>query len=102
MILVGLLTILFVCVCLIMIPLILLQKGKGSMGLGSMGGGTQMLFGGGGGQDLFQKMTWALGAIFMFGSLAISIMKTTEHRSSRYLNSYKGAAQQQEAPAIPE
>jgi len=44
------------------------------MGLGSLGGGTQMLFGGSGGQDLFQKITWVLGAIFMAGSLFLSIM----------------------------
>lgn len=101
MILVGLLTTLFTIVCLLMIPLILMQKGKGSMGLGSMGGGTQMLFGGSGGQDLFQKITWVFGAIFMFGSLALSIMKTSDYRSSRYLNNYQGSTQQ-EAPAIPE
>ncbi|MGE0206588.1 MAG: preprotein translocase subunit SecG [Candidatus Babeliales bacterium] len=88
-IVIGLLTALFVFVSILLIPLILLQKGKGSMGLGSMGGGAQMLFGGSGGQDLFQKLTWTLGAIFMFGSLAISIMKTQDYRSSRYLKGYK-------------
>ena len=44
---------------------------RGNIGLGTMGGGTQMLFGGSGGQDLFQKITWALGALFMGGSLAL-------------------------------
>ena len=68
------------------------------MGLGSLGGGSQMLFGGSGGQDLFQKLTWVLGAIFMFGSLAISIMKTQDYKTSRYLKS----STQHEAPAIPE
>jgi protein translocase SecG subunit len=48
------------------------------MGLGNLGGGTQLLFGGSGGQDLFQKMTWILGAIFMFGSLGLAIMKTRQ------------------------
>ena len=101
MILVGLLTIIFAFVCILLIPLILIQKGKGSVVLGSLGGGTQILFGGSGGQDLFQKITWVLGAIFMFGSLALSIMKTQDYRSSRYLNNYKGNIQN-EAPAIPE
>ncbi len=59
-----------------MILIILVQKGKGSLGLGNMGGGNQMLFGGGGGQDLFQKMTWVLGAILIFGSLGLAIWKT--------------------------
>lgn len=45
------------------------------MGLGGMGGGTQLLFGGSGGQDLFQKTTWALGALFMAGSLLLAMVK---------------------------
>jgi len=45
------------------------------MGLGALGGGAQTLFGGSGGQDLFQKITWVLGGIFMAGSLGLSIMK---------------------------
>ena len=99
MILVGLLTTLFIFVCILLIPLILIQKGKGSAGLGALGGGSQMLFGGSGGQDMFQKLTWILGAIFLFGSLAISIMKTQDYKTSSYLNSYKGNVQ---APVVPE
>lgn len=51
------------------------------MGLGSFGGSSQMLFGGTGGQDLFQKITWILGIIFMAGSLWLSLMRT--HRAAR-------------------
>jgi preprotein translocase subunit SecG len=72
----GLLITLFIIVCLSLIFLVLVQKGKGSMGLGSMGGSTQMLFGGSGGQDLFQKITWTLGACFMGGSLVLGLMKS--------------------------
>ena len=61
------------------------------MGLGGLGGGTQMLFGGSGGQDIFQKITWILTAIFLFGSLALSILKTAQHNTFRY-------AQQKKAP----
>jgi preprotein translocase subunit SecG len=81
----GLLVSLFVIVCFMLLLLILIQRGKGSMGLGNLGGGTQLLFGGSGGQDLFQKMTWILGAIFMFGSLGLAIMKTRQHGTPRYL-----------------
>lgn len=59
---------------LLLILIILIQKGKGNMGLGSLGGGAQILFGGSGGQDLFQKVTWVLGGIFMAGSLILSIL----------------------------
>ena len=45
------------------------------MGLGNLGGGAQMLFGGSGGQDLFQKVTWVLGTLFMGLSLLLALMK---------------------------
>jgi protein translocase SecG subunit len=71
----GLLVTLFVTLCATLVLLILIQKGKSSMGLGNLGGGTQLLFGGSGGQDLFQKITWFLGALFMGGSLVLAMMK---------------------------
>jgi preprotein translocase subunit SecG len=74
----GLCASLFVIAALFMILLILMQKGKGGMGLGSMGGGNQMLFGSSGGQDLFQKATWVLGALLIFGSLGLAIWKTKQ------------------------
>lgn len=45
------------------------------MGLGSMGGGNQMLFGSSGGQDVFQKITWILCALLLVGSLGLSVLK---------------------------
>lgn len=90
----GLLLALFVMACVLLLLIILIQKGKSSIGLGSLGGGTQMLFGGSGGQDLFQKTTWVLGAIFMAGSLLLAIMKKPS--SSRYLEAIE---QQQAAQA---
>ena len=72
----GFLATLFALLSVLLVFLIMLQKGKGSLGLGTMGGGAQMLFGGSGGQDLFQKTTWVLLALFMGGSLGLSIMKS--------------------------
>jgi len=66
------------------------------MGLGAMGGSTQMLFGGSGGQDIFQKTTWVMGAIFMGGSLLLALHKS--RGSSQYLGR---AATQQQMPASP-
>lgn len=79
----GFLVSLFVFNCLLLILLILIQQGKGNMGLGNMGGGAQMLFGGSGGQDLFQKITWVLGTLFMLGSLTLALMKS-RHPAYRY------------------
>lgn len=93
----GLLVSLFIFICFLIIFIILLQKSKGSMGLGGLGGGTQMLFGGSGGQDLFQKITWFLVAIFMSGSLILTLMKSSSNRSLQY--SYKPAAAQPMLPA---
>lgn len=73
---------------------ILLQQGKGDMGLGSMGGGSQMLFGGSGGQEFFERTTWILGALFIFGSLGLAILKSKEARST----SLAGIKLTQEAP----
>lgn len=71
----GLLVSFFVLLCFFLVLLILIQKGKSSMGMGGFGGGSQLLFGGSGGQDLFQKATWILGALFMGGSLILAMMK---------------------------
>ena len=90
----GFLTFMYVFCLFLMILLILVQKGKGAMGLGQLGGGSQMLFGGSGGQDMFQKITWVLGIILMAGSIGISILKVREYKSSHYLGHYQ-------APVVP-
>jgi preprotein translocase subunit SecG len=74
--LIGFLKTLLVFDGILLIFIVLLQKGKGGVGLAGMGGGAQMLFGGSGGQDLFQKITWFLGAFFMAGSLLLALMKS--------------------------
>lgn len=81
----GLLLTLYIINCLLLILVVLMQKGKGSMGLGGLGGGAQMIFGGSGGQDIFQKTTWVLGIIFMSGALMLSLMKSKEHKQFNYV-----------------
>lgn len=83
----GLLLTGYIFVCFLLVVLILVQKGKGSAGFGAIGGGSQVLFGGSGGQDVFQKTTWILGSIFMFGSLGLAIMKTSQSRMFKYAKS---------------
>lgn len=72
----GFLLTLYIINCVLLVFIILLQRSKGGMGLGAIGGGTQMLFGGSGGQEVFQKVTWVMAGIFMFGSLGLAILKT--------------------------
>lgn len=81
----GILISLFTVMCFFLIFIIFLQKGKGSMGLGSMGGGTQMLFGGSGGQDLFQKATWIMVGLFLVGSLSLSLYKNKTAGKARHI-----------------
>ena len=95
---VTLLTVLFVILCFFLGISILLQQGKGDMGLGGLGGGGQMLFGGSGGQDFFEKMTWFMGALFIFGALALTVLKTKEVSKSQ-LSSFVSTEQTNNIPA---
>jgi preprotein translocase subunit SecG len=94
----GLMITLFVILCFVIILLVLIQKGKSSIGIGGMGGGTQALFGGSGGQDTFQKVTWVLGALFMGGSLVLAITK--KEAASALLD--KVASSESQFPATTE
>ena len=80
----GLLLTLFIISCFLLILLVMILKGKSGMGIGAMGGSTQRLFGGSGGQDIFQKTTWALGTMFMRGSLGLALLKSSSAYRLRY------------------
>ncbi|MFZ5953828.1 MAG: preprotein translocase subunit SecG [Candidatus Dependentiae bacterium] len=94
----GMLVTFFIFNSFLLVLLILIQQGKGNMGLGNLGGGAQMLFGGSGGQDIFQKITWILGAIFMAGSLLLAVMKSSQLET--YTRSVRPLTTQS-APAVP-
>ncbi len=82
--LIGLLTTILVFDGLFLALMILIQKSKGGMGLGALGGGAQTLFGGSGGQDLFQKITWLLGGIFIALSLGLAILRARSTKFDSY------------------
>lgn len=85
---------LFVILSVILAFLILLQQGKGDMGLGSMSGSRQMLFGGSGGQSFFEKATWIIGGLFVLGALGLAILKSKSVRQSRLEGFTKTSAAQ--------
>ena len=95
----GLLVTLYVFICFLLVAVILVQKSKGSVGLGGLGGGAQALFGGSGGQDVFQKATWILGAIFIAGSLGLAIMKTKKGTTLRFTQNASAPARVSEQPS---
>lgn len=80
----GLLLTLFIILGIFIVLFVLIQQSKGSLGIGSMGGETQMLFGGSGGQNFFQKATWTMGVFFMVLSLVLALMKSSVSQT-RYL-----------------
>ena len=63
-------------------------------------GGRQMSFGGSGGQGFFEKATWIMGAIFIFGSLGLAILKSKEYRASA-LEGYTAPASNKAAQNQP-
>ncbi len=75
MILFTIFSTLFFFLSFFIVLLVIIQRGKGNMGLGNVGGNNQMLFGSSGGQDIFQKITWIFLALFLGGSLILSIVR---------------------------
>ena len=92
----GLLVTLFVFLSLFLALIILVQKGKGGLGLGHFSGSTQLLFGGSGGTDILQKTTWVCGSIFMAGVLALSILKVLTVQKSTILPTGRVVPMQQQ------
>jgi protein translocase SecG subunit len=72
----ALLLIMYFIIGAALLLIIAIQKIKGSLGSSRMSGGTALLFGGSGGQDIFQKTTWVLGALFMAITLWLALIKS--------------------------
>ncbi len=98
----ALLMALFIFITFCLAVLILMQQGKGDLGLSALGGGTQVLFGGSGGKSFFEKATWVLGAIFIFGALGLAILKSKLTHSSRLEGITMKKMQQPTQNALPQ
>ncbi len=73
---------------IMMVAVVLIQQGKGDLGLS----GGQALFGGTGGQSFLEKITWFLAMIFIFGCLGLSVIKSKQKASGSSLSSYQKKA----------
>lgn len=82
MFILSLFTVLYGILCLFIVLLVLMQRGKGNMGMGNMGGGNQAIFGSSGGQDIFQKITWVCLTLLLGGSLALAVLRGKENSRS--------------------
>ncbi len=76
----------FILLSALLVIVILVQPGKGDMGLGSLGRGGQQFFGGSGGQDFFEKATWIMGGLFIVGALGLAYLRAggQESRTAKY------------------
>ena len=85
----SLLTILFVFISLILGFFVIIQQGKGEIGLGGAPSqGSQVIFGGSSGATIFEKVTWILGSVFIIGSLLLVKYQPKENSDS-VLKNYK-------------
>lgn len=85
----AIITVLFVLLAIFLSFTILIQQGKGEIGLTSgVSQSSQLLFGGSGGATFFEKLTWFLGALFIAGSLLLSLYQTKTTTES-VLKGYK-------------
>ena len=65
---------LHVAVCVGLVLIVLLQKGKGA-GMGAaFGGSSQAVFGGAGATTFMHKLTTVVAVLFMFTSLGLTLM----------------------------
>ncbi len=78
-----LLKIVHVLVCFFLVGVVLLQSGKGAeMGASFGSGGSQSVFGAGGGTTFLSKMTTAAAVLFMVTSLWLAYIAGTPSASS--------------------
>jgi preprotein translocase subunit SecG len=93
----GILTFLHVLVCVLMIMIILLQKGKGAeMGAAFGGGYSQTLFGSAGPIGFLNKLTTVVAIFFMLTSLLLAFLA-----GNAPTKSLVDDVPQQGAPAVP-
>jgi len=68
------LTLLHVVVCIALVMIVLLQKGKGASMGAAFGGSSQTVFGSTGATPFLSKITVAAAVIFMLTSLALALL----------------------------
>lgn len=86
-----LLTIVHVIVCLLMVGIILLQRGKGADIGAAFGGGSHTLFGARGATSFLAKVTITCAAVFMVTSISLAV--AARHRASTSVIDQMGETQ---------
>jgi preprotein translocase subunit SecG len=90
---------LHVAVCLALILIVLLQKGKGASMGAAFGGSSQAVFGSTGATSFMHKVTVAAAVIFMFTSLTLAFLAGRGTTSSVMEGVTPTQTEQTQAPA---
>jgi len=94
------LTVLHVVVCVLLVAVVLLQRGKGAeIGAVFGGGASTTVFGSRGAGNFFTRLTTGAAVVFMLTSLALAY--TSSQRASQRLFDEEGAPPAAEQPASP-
>lgn len=97
------LTLLHVVVCIALVMIVLLQKGKGASMGAAFGGSSQTVFGSTGATPFLSKITVAAAVIFVVTSLALSLFMNRGAPSSMMKGvNVPAATQPAESPAPAE
>jgi protein translocase SecG subunit len=82
--LVEFLSTLFFIFNILLIILIVMQKNHGGFWSGPAGTDSMNIFGGNQGADVLQKITWAFGAVLIFGCLFLSVYQASQSQISQF------------------
>ena len=92
------LTVIHIVACLLLIPVILIQSGKGADISASFGGSSQTVFGSSGGANFFTRLTTTLAVIFMLTSLVLTSV-SNQSKKSVFEGAVPATAPAEAAPA---
>lgn len=91
-----------VIVCLILIALILIQRGKGAdMGSSFGAGASATVFGAAGSTSFLVKLTAFFGMVFFIMSLVVGVMSTHLVKTDDSVQAAIKAAEQSQKPSLP-
>jgi protein translocase SecG subunit len=80
---------LFCFFCLLLIIIVVMQKNHGGFWSGPASNDSTIIFGGSGGTDVLQKITWFFGVILILGAFSLSIYKARRAQQSKFTSENK-------------
>lgn len=92
-------SIIHIVVCVLLVVIVLLQRGKGASMGAAFGGSSQTLFGSSGPGTLLGKMTTGIAVVFMLTSLWLAYFAV--HKGSSVMQGTAPVPVEQPAPAPP-